>query len=269
MIKDCSDPGLEKALEQILYDFFKPWSKAPQVNIHETENLKRLTTRINHPVWNGVFLSQLAEENVDEKIMENIEYFKKLQLPWCWFIGPSSRPLDLKKRINEYGLTNEFLMPGMALELDSMNDDFTIPLGFTVKQVNNLGLLREFVNVVTNVMALFREHPYEFYLYEAMAVFDDEKPKIDYVGYLDGVPVATSTLICSETVAGVNIICTLPEARGKGIGTEMTLVTLREARVLGYKVAVLLSTEMGRGIYRRIGFEDYEGMGFYRFPDNE
>ena len=269
IIKNCSDPGLGKALEQILYDFFKPWSKAPQVNTHETEDLKRLTTRIDHPTWNGVFLSQLSEENVDEKIRENIEYFKELQLPWSWFIGPNSRPLDLKQRIKEYGLTNEFLMPGMALELESMNDNFTIPPRFTVKKVNDLGSLRDFVDVVTTVMSLFRENPYEFYLFEAMAIFDDEKSKIDYVGYLDGVPVATSTLMCSETVAGVNIICTLPEARGKGIGTEMTLVTLREARVLGYKVAVLLSSEKGRGVYRRIGFEDYEGMGFYRFPDDE
>ena len=269
MIDDCSDPGLGKALEQILYDFFKPWSKAPQVNIHETEDLKRLTTRVHHPTWNGVFLSRLTEENVDEKIMENIEYFKELQLPWCWFIGPSSRPLDLQQRIKEYGLTQEYLMPGMALELASMNDDFTTPPGLIVKQVNDLGSLRDFVDVASNVMPLFKEHPYEFYLYEAMSIFDDEIPKIDYVGYLDGMPVATSTLVCSEAVAGVNIVCTLPEARGKGIGTEMSLVTLRAARVLGYKVGVLLSTDKGHGVYRRIGFEECGGMGFYRFPDND
>ena len=267
MIKDCTDPALGEAIEINWYDWFKPWSKAPQVQFHETDHMKRLTTRVPHSMWNGVFLAHLTEENVDEKIKENIEYFKELQLPWSWFIGPSSRPLNLQQRIAEYGLTHEHLMPGMAVELESMKDDFSIPPEFTVKQVRDLGALRDFVHVASNVMNLFKEQSYEFYLYEATAIFDDEIPRYDYVGYLEGVPVSTSILVCSETVAGVNTMCTLPEARGKGIGTEMALVTLREARSLGYKVGVLLSSEMGHGVYKRIGFEECCEMGFYRFPD--
>ena len=267
MIEDCSDPRVGEAIEVNWYDCFKRWSKAPQVQFHETEYLKRLTTKVPHSRWNGVFLAHLTEDNVDEKIQENLEYFKELQLPWSWYIGPSSRPLDLQQRIEEYGLTHRHLMPGMAVELDSMRDDFCTPPDFTVKQVRDLGVLRDFVDVASKIMDLFKEQRYEFFLYEATAIFDEEVPRYDYVGYLDGVPVATSILVCSEAVAGVNTVCTLPEARGKGIGTEMSMVTLREARSLGYKVGVLLSSEMGHGVYRKIGFEECCEMGFYRFPD--
>ncbi len=267
IIEDLSDPRLGEAIEINWYDWFKPWSRAPQVQFHETEDLRRLTTGVPHPTWNGVFLAHLTDKNVDEKIEENIEYFRELQLPWSWYIGPSSTPFDLKKRIEEYGLTNEHLMPGMAVELDTMKDDFNTPQGFTIKQVNDLGVLRDFVDVASKVMNLFKEQTYEFFLYEATAIFDEEIPRYDYVGYFDGIPVATSILVCSEAVAGVNTVCTLPEARGKGIGTEMSMITLREARSLGYKVGVLLSSEMGHGVYRKIGFEVCCEMGFHRFPD--
>ena len=267
MIEDCSDSRIGEAVEVNWYDWFKPWRKAPQVHFNETENIKRMTTKVPHPMWNGVFLARLTEENVDEKIRENIEYFKELQLPWSWFIGPSSRPLDLQHRIEEYGLTKKHLMPGMAVELESMRDDFTTPSGFVVKQVRDLGVLRDFVDVASQIMNLFMGQTYEFFLYEATAIFDEEIPRYDYVGYLDDVPVATSILVCSETVAGVNTVCSLPEARGRGIGTEMSMVTLRKARSLGYKVGVLLSSEKGYGVYKKIGFEECGEMGFYRFPD--
>jgi len=267
LIEDCSDPGLGGAIEVNWFDWFKLWSKAPQVQFHETDYLKRLTTRVPHSMWNGVFLARLTEENVDDKIEENIEFFKELRLPWHWYVGPGSRPLDLGQRLVTYGIALREQMPGMAVELDSMRDDFSKPQRFMVKQVRDLGTLRDFVHVASNVMNLFKEQSYEFFLYEATAIFDDKVPRYDYVGYLEGVPVATSILVTSESVAGVNTVATLPEARGKGIGTEMSLVTLREARSLGYKVGVLLSSEMGHGVYKRIGFEECCEMGFYRSPD--
>jgi GNAT superfamily N-acetyltransferase len=267
MIKDCADPALGEAIEIACYDWFKPWRKAPQVQFYETDIIKRLTTKVSHPMWNGVFLAKLTEENVDEKIKENIGYFKELELPWVWFIGPSSRPHDLQKRIEEYGLTHNFIMPGMAVELESMRDDFSTPPELKVKLASDLGTLRDFVDVASKVMKLFMGQTYEFFLYEATAIFDDEIPRYDYVGYLNDIPVATSTLVCSETVAGVQIVCTLPEARGRGIGTEMTMATLRKAQSLGYKVGVLQTSEMGHKVYRKIGFKECCEMGFYRFPD--
>jgi GNAT superfamily N-acetyltransferase len=53
----------------------------------------------------------------------------------------------------------------------------------------------------------------------------------------------------------VYAVATVPSARGKGIGAAITLKPLLEARELGYRYAVLFSTEMGVRVYERIGFK--------------
>ena len=75
-----------------------------------------------------------------------------------------------------------------------------------------------------------------------------------YLGRLDGEPVATNMLFNG---AGVGGICgsTVAWAGGKGIGGAITLKPLLEARSMGYRYAVLFSSEMGIGVYERIGFD--------------
>jgi ribosomal protein S18 acetylase RimI-like enzyme len=56
-------------------------------------------------------------------------------------------------------------------------------------------------------------------------------------------------------VVGIYSVGTIPEARGKGIGSAITLRALLDARRRGYRVGLLQSSEMGYNMYRRLGFE--------------
>lgn len=97
--------------------------------------------------------------------------------------------------------------------------------------------------------------------------FGEDLPKRSYIGYLAEKPVATSTYVLGYGVVGLFNIGTLPDARRRGIGTEMTLVPMREARSLGYQVATLQSSTMGYSVYQQIGFKEYGKIVAYRLSD--
>jgi GNAT superfamily N-acetyltransferase len=51
-------------------------------------------------------------------------------------------------------------------------------------------------------------------------------------------------------------VAALEAARGRGIGTAITLAPLLDARDRGYRVGVLQASEMGYPIYARMGFTE-------------
>jgi ribosomal protein S18 acetylase RimI-like enzyme len=74
-----------------------------------------------------------------------------------------------------------------------------------------------------------------------------------FVGMVYGRAVATALSIPTGSTVGVYNVATVPDARGRGIGTAMTWHLLADADP-GWDVAVLQSSEMGRPIYERMGF---------------
>ena len=72
----------------------------------------------------------------------------------------------------------------------------------------------------------------------------------------NGQPVATALAVVDGDAVAIYNVATLPEARGRGIGGAITLAALRDARLGGATLGVLESSEMGYGVYRRIGFRE-------------
>ena len=78
---------------------------------------------------------------------------------------------------------------------------------------------------------------------------------------------AAAALFLGAGVAGIYNVCTVPEARGRGIGGAVTGAALREAASRGLRLAVLGSSEMGYPVYRRLGFHDVSRLRSYA-PDS-
>ena len=75
-----------------------------------------------------------------------------------------------------------------------------------------------------------------------------------FVGFLDGKPVATGVAFTSDSVSGVWAIATIPESRGRGIGTAVTSAVIHAGRSKGAIAAHLWATEMGFPVYHKMGF---------------
>lgn len=57
--------------------------------------------------------------------------------------------------------------------------------------------------------------------------------------------------------AGLHMIGTLPEGRGRGIAKKMTMKLLEVAREKGSRWSVLHASQMGEPIYSKLGFQPY------------
>jgi ribosomal protein S18 acetylase RimI-like enzyme len=93
--------------------------------------------------------------------------------------------------------------------------------------------------------------------------FGKTSPVRNYSGRINGEVVATSSLFLGSGVAGIYNVARLSKVRRRGIGNAMTLEPLREARALGYQIAVLASSQLGVGVCRKIGFKEYCKIGQY------
>ena len=80
---------------------------------------------------------------------------------------------------------------------------------------------------------------------------------------IDGVAVAAAALFVGAGVAGIYNVCTVPEARGRGIAGAVTAAALDEGAARGCRLAVLGSSEMGYPVYRRLGFRDVSRLRSY------
>jgi len=96
---------------------------------------------------------------------------------------------------------------------------------------------------------------WESSLLELMTGIGLEWPVRNYMGYLNGKPVATSNVFLGAGVAGVQFVATLPEARGQGIGAAMTLAPLHEVQQMGYRIGILQSSDLGLKLYQQLGFQ--------------
>ncbi len=73
-----------------------------------------------------------------------------------------------------------------------------------------------------------------------------------WIGSVDGQPVTVAASCELAGVVGVYFVATLPEFRGRGYGAA---ITDWAARVTPSLPAVLQSSDLGRPVYERIGFE--------------
>jgi ribosomal protein S18 acetylase RimI-like enzyme len=178
-------------------------------------------------------------------------------------VGSTSRPADLDERLLASGLSRVGDSPGMALDLADWEIDAPLPDGVTIELVIDEAGLRRWRDVQQRGLGLDDEAAEAWWRAHRRPGFDPGSPLRNWIASLDGTPVAAAALFVGAGVAGVYNVCTVPEARGRGIGRAVTTAALDAASVDGLPIAVLGSSEMGYPVYRRLGFRDVSRLRSY------
>jgi ribosomal protein S18 acetylase RimI-like enzyme len=248
---------LTAAIESNILDHARAVAaRSPQVELHDEPDLFWISSGIAHPYLNRIYRAMFRGEDVDGRVAETLAHFDPRGSAVSWHVGPSSGPSDLGSRLEGSGLTRLEDEVGMALEMVDLLEDVRMPAGLVFERVTDGEKLRWWTEIVAVSFGRpLRVESVLSQVHEATG-FGGEAPWRLYLGLLDGQPVGTSRVFFSGKVAGVYHVATRPEARRRGIGTAMTAHALREARELGYEIAVLRAAQAGLGIYHRLGFRE-------------
>ena len=160
-------------------------------------------------------------------------------------------------------------LQAMTLDLEALNANIEPVPGFSVQRVHSSQQLRQFIDILAANSNTPKHIADAWFDMEQSLGTDQIWPRQLFLGFLDEKPIATCSLMIGANVAGLYHVATLPEARGRGIGSAISLAVVQVAQVLGYQKSVLISTPMGANIYRRLGYEPVDDFNLYYWSAGE
>ena len=259
-------PGqLGRLAEEQFYDLFRWWGSSPKVEFHEDQGLLRLITGTKMSLYNCVGRARLSEREADDAIDDVLQESRARGLPRIWLLDSSTRPKDLPERLVKHGFTKEDDTPGMSVDLQRMRDDPPETPGLEIKEVRTRKQQEVFMDTMVRAYEMPLEDTPKVTEVDAGLCFCKDNQCRRYYALLEGEPVATSLMFPSRGVAGVYCVATIKDHRRKGIGTQITLAPLRDAKSMGFKYGVLQATRAGHPVYSKIGFEDQGNVRMYYF----
>ncbi len=226
-------------------------------------------SKVDYPLTNAVWALNKEAEFPDSKIKEIVSFFQKRDYAQTWWLGEHSTPPHLESALIKYGLTRVVAdTPMMAADLTTM--DFTeLDVLFDtrkiqVRRVETADDLSKWLAVVHDVY----RYPNEYmdalrYIFTAKMKDGASSLAQNFLAEVDGKPVGASSLSLCEGLAGLYYVCTKKETRGQGVGTAVTLAAMKHGSERGYEVGILGASEMGFGVYQRVGFKEYFKLQIY------
>jgi ribosomal protein S18 acetylase RimI-like enzyme len=201
------------------------------------------------------FFSGVARTNVDEGEVEaTIDRLQSIGSPFRWWVTPSTRPKELASILRARGFRHAYDAPGMIADLTTVPLDAPLPPGITMRQLTRVDELADWLAVFTVVFSSpEHEHAVWREAYARCGV-GESKPWQHFVAFDGDRPLATTSVHVDGDLAGVYFVATMPEARGRGIGSAVTRAAMRYASDAGATRAALQSSDVGVSVYRGLGF---------------
>lgn len=175
-----------------------------------------------------------------------------------WWIPPGPAAAAIEATLADRGFIadpDDPTVPAMWISLEALPDldlgsDVTIEPAISVAAVGEaslvaaagFGLAPSIAAPLTDLFSRVGDQP--------------ASPSHVFLACLDGRPVASALAVVAGEAVAIYNVATLPHARGRGIGSAITLAALHDGLSRGATLGVLESSELGYSVYRRLGFLD-------------
>ncbi len=243
-------------------------AQSPNVELSIGRYLTWLITDLPDHFMNLVVCNQLPPEGIDDLIESTLGYFRSLnikRLSWLTQVGVPFA--ELNDVLHAHGLKfRGSFATEMAVDLAPLPECLPAHPDLRIVPVDNEDALRQWIHVASIGFRISEEFEKVWYDFFVDAIFYPQFRT--YLALLNGKPVGTSQLFLSESVAGIYNVTCIPEARGQGIGSAVTLAPLLEAREMGYRIGVLQASPKGYNAYRRLGFQDFGNLNLYLWEND-
>jgi len=243
-------------------------AQSPNVELSIGRYLTWLMTNLPDHFMNLVVCNQLPPEGVDDLVASVLVHFRSMNIrKLSWLTHENVPSAEINKVLLAHGLTfRDAFATEMAVDLSLLPDCLPTHPGLRIVPVDGEHVLKQWIHVASIGFRIDESFEKVWFDFFADAIFDTRFQT--YLALLDGKPVATSQLFLSEGVAGIYNVSCIPDARGQGIGSAVTLAPLLEARQMGYRIGILQASKGGYNVYRRLGFQDYGKLSVYLWEND-
>jgi ribosomal protein S18 acetylase RimI-like enzyme len=251
-----SDPAatLTTIIEENLYVFGRTqFAKWPRIQVFDRPEALWFMCDEPSPMFNVVHRARWPAAEASAGILSLQEQYRRRDLPVLWWVAPSSTPPDLGRFLIAHGFKPVGETTGMALDLATLELPAP-PETIRIEPTLTTSQLEAFSDTMCRGFELA---PAIFDAMRDLALamgYGEDGPLINYLAQQNGRNVATASLFIDGDIAGIYNVATLPSARRRGIGSAVTGAALSEAVRRGCRLAVLHSSQQGKGLYHRLGF---------------
>jgi GNAT superfamily N-acetyltransferase len=215
-----------------LYNFFD--FKYPK-NITELKSaisLHGLITIIPDEIYEEEFSKLIKDNKLNNPLNEN----PKLTLGSINNLTPM-----FLRNLKNFQITKDFNSPNNTVQIQKVTE---------IKELENFAKISEecFNDPVKLTVDFFTE-----------VVLSNDKNYNLYLAYKDSCPVGTIILSCVENIYGIYWFGVLETHRKQGIGTELLIHAITEAKKMGLSETIVSqNTEFSKKLFNKIGFKNYE-----------
>jgi ribosomal protein S18 acetylase RimI-like enzyme len=237
-------------------------SRLPGARVAITSDLVLVDSGQPCDTFNFACRARLGADAGD-RVSAALDFFRRTGHPFSWWLGPGATPDHLAEVLVRAGLAAAERELAMGLELARLAAP-PAPPGFVVERVRTADQLALLAQLSAANWSPPDPEVMHFYHRASALLLSPESPQWFYLGTLEGRPVATAEVTVGGGVVGLYNVATIPECRGRGIGSVMTSRPLEEARAAGHTQAILQASEAGQNLYARLGFTPFGTITEYK-----